>query len=60
MYLENRLNARGGCKTAMTSRARIGCMKFRECRLVTWEKVFFENERDGPSQLRKISNVVWK
>ena len=28
--------------------------------VVTWEKVFFENERDGLSQLRKISNVIWK
>ena len=27
-------------------------------RVVTWEKVFFENERDGISYLRKISNVI--
>ena len=26
-------------------------------RVVTWKKVFFENERDGLSQLRKINNV---
>ena len=28
--------------------------------VVTWEKVFFENERDGLSKLCKIDNVVWK
>ena len=30
-YLGNRLNASGGCETAVTSRVRIGWMKFREC-----------------------------
>ena len=30
-YLGDRLNARGGCETAVTSRIRIGWMKFREC-----------------------------
>ena len=30
-YLGDRLNASGGCKTAVTSRVRIGWMKFREC-----------------------------
>ena len=30
-YLVNRLNARGECETAVTSRVRIGWMKFREC-----------------------------
>ena len=30
-YLEDRLNAGGGCKTAATARVRIGWMKFREC-----------------------------
>ena len=32
----------------------------RTRRVVTWEKVFFEIEKDGLSQLRKISNVIWK
>ena len=58
--LGDRLNASGGCETAVTSRVRIAWMKFRVRRVVTWEKVFSENERDGLSQLRKISNVVWK
>ena len=31
-YLGDRLNASGGCKTAMTSRISIGWKKFRECR----------------------------
>ena len=30
-YLGGRLNASGGCETAVTSRVRIGWMKFREC-----------------------------
>ena len=30
-YLGDRLNASGGCEIAVTSRARIGWMKFREC-----------------------------
>ena len=28
-------------------------------RVVTWEKVFLQNERDGLSQLRKISNAIY-
>ena len=44
-YLADRLNASGECETAVTSRVRIGRIKFR---VVTW-KVFFENERDGVS-----------
>ena len=49
-YLGNRLNASGGCETAVTARVRIGWMKFRECgELLLWEKVFFENERDSVS-----------
>ena len=30
-YLGDRLNASGGCETAVTSRVTIGRMKFREC-----------------------------
>ena len=30
-YLRDRLNANGGCETAVTARSRIGWMKFREC-----------------------------
>ena len=30
-YLGDRLNVCGGCQTAVTSRVRIGWMKFREC-----------------------------
>ena len=30
-YLGDRLNATGGCETAVTARSRIGWMKFREC-----------------------------
>ena len=30
-HLGDRLNASGGCETAVTARVRIGWMKFREC-----------------------------
>ena len=30
-YLGDRLNASGGCETAVTTRVRIEWMKFREC-----------------------------
>ena len=30
-YLGDRINANGGCETAVTLRVRIGWMKFREC-----------------------------
>ena len=30
-YLGDRLNATGGCETAVTARSRIGWIKFREC-----------------------------
>ena len=30
-YLGDRVNASGGCEAAVTARARIGCVKFKEC-----------------------------
>ena len=30
-YLEDRLNASGGCEAAVTARVRIGWVRFREC-----------------------------
>ena len=30
VYLGNKLNAGGGCLSAVTARVRVGCMKFRE------------------------------
>ena len=30
-YLGDRVNISGGCKAAVTARARIGWVKFREC-----------------------------
>ena len=59
-YLEDRLNASGGCETAVTSRVRIEWMKFRECGELLRGRRYSENERDGLSQLRKISNALWK
>ena len=39
-YLGDRLNASGGCETAVTSRVRIGWMKFRQCRELLCRKRF--------------------
>ena len=39
-YLGDRLNASGGCETAVTSRVRIGWMKFRECGELLCERRF--------------------
>ena len=30
-YLGDRLNASGGCETAVTARVKIGCVRFRKC-----------------------------
>ena len=39
-YLGGRLNASGGCETAVKSRVRIGWMKFRECGELLRERRF--------------------
>ena len=39
-YLGDRLNASGGCEAAVTARARIGWLKFRECGEVLYGKRF--------------------
>ena len=39
-YLGDRVNASGGCKAAVTARARIGCMKFKRCRELLNSKRF--------------------
>ena len=39
-YLGDRVNASGGCKAAVTARARIGWVKFKECRELLNSKWF--------------------
>ena len=39
-YLGHRVNASGGCEAAVIARARIGCVKFRECRELLNSKRF--------------------
>ena len=39
-YLGDRVNASGGCKAAMTARARIWWVKFKECRELLNSKWF--------------------
>ena len=48
-YLRDRVNASGGCETAVTARARIGWVKFREC-----------GELLHLSELCKSSDVIWE
>ena len=49
-YLGDKVNASGGCETAVTARARIGWAKFRECGELLYggellyETVFVEDE----------------
>ena len=59
-YLGDRVNASGGCEAAVTARARIGWVKFRECREILNSKVLAEDERNGLSELCKIGNVIWE
>ena len=33
-YLEDRLNASGGCEAAVTARVRIGWIQFRKCGVI--------------------------
>ena len=33
-YLEDRLNASGGCEAAVTARVRIGWIRFRKCGVI--------------------------
>jgi len=59
--LGDRVNAGGDCETAVTARARIGWVKFRECReLLNSKKVLAEAERNGLSELCKIGDVTWE
>ena len=59
-YLGDRLNAIGGCETAVTSKVRIGWMKLESAESCHVGEGFSDIERDGLSQLRNISNVMWK
>ena len=57
--LGDRLNATGGCKTAVTATTRIGLNKSIQCSKILKGRRF-SDEREGLQKLRKISFVVWK
>ena len=60
-YVGDRLNTTGGCETAVTTRTRIGWMKFRKfSKILIRQKLFIEDEREGLQKLFKISYIVWK
>ena len=46
-YRDDRLNASGGCETAVTARTRLGLKKFRECGEILFRKRFFADKRKG-------------
>ena len=51
-YLGDRVNASGGCEAAVTARARIGWVKFRECGELLNSKSL--------SELCKSGDVIWE
>ena len=53
-YLGDRVNASGVCEVAMTARARIGWVNFKECGKLLKSK----DKRNGLSELCKIGNVI--
>ena len=58
-YLGDRVTASDGCEAAVTARARIGWVKFRECgELLISKKVLAESERNGLSEL--CTYVIWE
>ena len=60
-YLGDRVNASNGCEAAVTARARIGWVKFRECGdFSELKKVLAEGERIGLSELCKSGDVIWE
>ena len=59
-YVGDRLNATGGCETAVTARSRIGWMWFRKCSEILKGRRFFKDERKDLQKLCKISYVAWK
>ena len=44
-YLGDRLNSSGGCEAAVTARARIGWVRFRECKKLLLGNRFPQDER---------------
>ena len=60
-YLGDRVNASGGCETAVKARTRIGWMKFRECSEILKDRRFQSKMKEkGLQKLCEISYVVWK
>ena len=60
-YLGDRLNASGGCETAVTSRVRIAWTKFRECgELLRGRRFSLRMKEMVYRSCVKISNAIWK
>ena len=54
--------ASGGCEAAVIARAKIGWVKFKECRELLNTKRFslLKDERNGLSELCKIGDIIWE
>ena len=59
-YLEDKLNASGGCEAAVTARVRIGWVRFRKCGELLLGNRFPLMVKGSLSLLRKINNTVRK
>ena len=59
-YLGNRIISGGGCEAAVTSRTRLGCVKFRDCQHLLCCKISSQNQRNYLEKLCEINNALWK
>ena len=59
-YLGDRLNSSGGCEAAVTTKLRIGWVRFRECGELLLGNRFPLRMKGSLSLLHKISNIVRK
>ena len=60
-YLGDRLNATGGCETAVTAKTKNWLDEVQEMQQNTQrQKVLIQDEREGLQKLCKVSYVVWK
>ena len=59
-YLVDRINSGGGFDVAVTSRTRLGWVRFRDCQDYIAEIFFSKNQRNCVQKLCEISNALRK
>ena len=60
LYLGDRIYSGGGCEAVVTSRTRLGWLKFRDCQDLLCNDISFENQRKCIQRLCGMSNALWK